>query len=68
VVSADSQHAQLEIHNDWLVENREMLDETDQVTVTERDGVYVIDFYHRLAAVFDYLLRQTVLVVSRCKG
>lgn len=58
LMSADSKHAQLEIHNDWLIENKKLLAETDEVTVAERDGVYVIDLNYRLAPVVDYVLSQ----------
>ena len=58
LVSADAKHAQLEIHNDWLLENKKMAEETDEVTVTERDGVYVIDLAYRLTPVVDYVLPQ----------
>ncbi|MEO8735264.1 MAG: DUF6807 family protein [Edaphobacter sp.] len=59
LVSSDAKKAQLEIHNDWLIKGKKLLDETDEVFVTERDGVYVIDIYYRLAPVVDYELLQT---------
>jgi hypothetical protein len=59
LISADSHHAQLEIHNDWLIDNHKMLNETDEVMVTERDHVYVLDFYYRLAPLYDYDILQT---------
>ena len=59
LVQADSKHAELEIHNDWMVEGQKMLEETDHVNVTERDGVYVIDLAYRLAPIYDYVIRQT---------
>jgi hypothetical protein len=36
-----------------------MMDETDEVSVSQRDGVYVIDLYYRFAPLYDYVLRQT---------
>lgn len=59
LVEANAHHAQLEIHNDWLVEKQKMLEETDEISVSERDGVFVIDLNYRLAPVVDYLLLQT---------
>jgi len=64
LVSADAKHAQLEIHNDWEIQGRnndykKMLDEIDEVFVAERDGVYVIDIYYRLAPIVEYQLLQT---------
>ena len=55
---ADAKRAQLVVHNDWLIENRRLLEETDKITVTERDGVYVIDLAYRLAPIVDYVLKQ----------
>jgi hypothetical protein len=53
-----SDRAQIEIHNDWIVGKRKMLDEVTQATVSERDGVYVIDLNFRLAPVVDYVLNR----------
>jgi hypothetical protein len=53
---ADAAHAELEIHNDWLVRNRKMLDEVDIVSAAEREGVYAIDLEYRLTPVADYVL------------
>jgi hypothetical protein len=58
LVSADAKHAVLEIHNDWLLDNKKMAEETDEVTASERDGVYVIDLAYRLTPVVDYVLPQ----------
>ena len=58
LISADAKHAQLEIHNDWLVENKKMAEETDEVTVTERDGVNVIDIAYKLKPLVDYVLEE----------
>ncbi len=59
LISADALQAQIEIHNDWLIDNRKMLDETDEAIVSERHGVYVLDLYYRLAPIYDYELLQT---------
>jgi hypothetical protein len=59
LISADDKHAQLEIHNDWLIDNKKLLEETDEVFVAERDGVYVIDLNYRFAPVVEYVLNQT---------
>jgi hypothetical protein len=59
LIDADSKHAELEIRNDWLVEGKKMLEETDRVNVSERDGVYVIDLAYRLAPLYDYVIHQT---------
>lgn len=59
LLHADSKHAELEIHNDWFVDGKKMLEETDRVNVSERDGVYVIDLVYRLTPLFDYVIHQT---------
>jgi hypothetical protein len=56
LAGADANQAQIEIRNDWRVRDRKMLDETNVATVTERDGVYVLDLEYRLAPVVDYFL------------
>lgn len=59
LIASDAKHAELEIHNDWNVDGRKMLDESDTATVTERDGVFVIDLAYRLTPIADYLLQQS---------
>jgi hypothetical protein len=58
LASATADRAQLEIHNDWIVGKRKMLDEATVAIVAERDGVYVIDLTFRLAPVVDYVLNR----------
>ncbi len=59
LINADDKHAEVEIHNDWLVDDQKMVDETDRVFVAEVDGVYVIDLNYRIAPVVDFVLSQT---------
>ena len=58
LVSADAARAELEIVNAWMSGTRKMLDETTRTTVTERDGVFVIDNVFRIAPVVDYVLHR----------
>lgn len=58
LVSADFSRAELEIHNDWIVDRRKMLDETDIITATERDGVYVLDLDYRLVPAADFVINR----------
>ena len=58
LLKADAAHAEIEIHNDWLVNNRKMLDEVDEASVAERDGVYVLDLEYRLSPLADYILNR----------
>ena len=56
LVGADSDHLAMEIHNDWMIRNRKMLDEDTLATVALREGVYVLDLEFRLTPVFEYVL------------
>ncbi len=58
LLNADAAHAELAIHNDLLVENRKMGEENDTVTVTERDGVFVLDLAYTIAPTVEYRLNQ----------
>src|SRR5947209_15280997 len=58
LVNADAGHAGLTIHNDLMVENRKMGEENDAVTVTERDGVFVLDLEYTIAPAVEYRLNQ----------
>jgi hypothetical protein len=59
LVSADSQSARIVIQNDWLIENRKMANESDAVSVAERDGVYVLDLEYLITPVVDYVLNRS---------
>jgi hypothetical protein len=56
LLGADAKQAKIEIHNDWLVRDRKLLDEINLATITERDGVYILDLEYRLTPVVDYFL------------
>jgi len=58
LVKGDASHAELEIHNDLLVEGHKMGEENDTVTVTERDGVFVMDIAYTIAPTVEYRLAQ----------
>ena len=58
LASADARRAQIEIHNDWMVRTRKMLEETLVANVAERDGVYVLDLAYRVAPLVDYQLNK----------
>ncbi len=59
LTEADAAHGTIEIHNDWLVDGRKMLDDTVTAVVSERDGVYVLDLTYRLVPEVDYLLAKS---------
>ena len=59
LVHADAKQAVLEIHNDWNVSDRKMLDEFDTATVSEQGGVFVVDLVYRLTPVANYKLNQS---------
>jgi hypothetical protein len=56
LVKADSKQAVVEIHNDWMVRDRKMLDEVEIATVSEKQGVYVLDLEYRLTPVQEYVI------------
>ena len=56
--SADASKAVVEVRNEWGVNKRKFADETTTATVTERDGVYVIDVVFTLAVLVDYQLNK----------
>jgi methane monooxygenase PmoA-like len=62
LTAADAGHAQLAIHNDWNVYSgtraRKMLDETTTASVSEREGVYVIDLTFVLSPLVDYQINR----------
>jgi hypothetical protein len=58
LASADLNHAQIDIHNDWMVGTRKMADEATVTTVSERQGVYVLDVRFTLTPVVDYVLNR----------
>jgi Methane oxygenase PmoA len=58
LVNADANHAQLEIHNDLMIDNRKMGEENDSVSVSERDGVFVIDLEYTIAPNSEYILNR----------
>jgi len=58
LLEADAHHATVQIQNAWMNGRRKLLDETTTTTVTERDGVFVIDSVFRLAPVIDYVLHK----------
>jgi hypothetical protein len=60
LLKSDAGHAEIAIQNDWLVpRDRKMLDESDIASITERDGVFVLDLDYRLTPVVDYFLDRS---------
>jgi hypothetical protein len=58
LVSADDKQAKIAIDNEWLVDGKKMGDETDSATVSERDGVYVLDLEYRIAPQYEYVAHR----------
>jgi hypothetical protein len=56
--SADASRAVIEVRNEWGVNKRKFADETTTATVSEREGVYVIDVVFTLAVLVDYQLNK----------
>ncbi len=59
LVEADSEHAELEIQNEWMIHGRKMMDETTSVEVSEPSSVYVIDLGYELTPVHALVLNRT---------
>jgi hypothetical protein len=59
LVRADANLAQVEIRNEWTIRNRKFLDEVNIATVSEREGVYVLDLEYRLTPIGDYALDRS---------
>jgi hypothetical protein len=59
LVESDASHAALEVRNDWLVEERPMIQELLKVVARETKGAYVIDLDYRLTPTEDVTLDQT---------
>jgi hypothetical protein len=58
LTKADDKHAELEIRNDLLIDNRKMGEENESVVVSERDGVFVIDMTYTIAPSVEYRVKQ----------
>jgi hypothetical protein len=58
LVRTDGRQAVLEIRNDWNVNTRTMAEEVNVATVTERDGVFVLDLEYRITPSSDYVLNR----------
>jgi Methane oxygenase PmoA len=58
LTKGDAEHAEIEIHNDWTVNNRKMVDEVNVASVSEREGVYVLDLEYRITPSSDYVLNR----------
>lgn len=59
LIESDASRAVLDIRNDWLVEERAMIQELLNVDVREAKGAYVIDLNYRLTPTENVTLDQT---------
>jgi hypothetical protein len=59
LADADGQRATVEIRNDWLINDKTMMDELTLATVREQSGVYVMDLNYQLTPVCDLVLCPT---------
>ena len=59
LADADGQCATVEIRNDWLINDKTMMDELTLATVREHSGVYVMDLDYQLTPVSDLVLCHT---------
>ena len=59
LIETDSKHAELEIRNAWIINEKVMMNEVTSVRVREQDAVYIIDLLYRLTPEVDLVLNQT---------
>ena len=59
LVKADANHAELEVRNDWMVENEVAVEEALAIETRVADGSYVVFLDFRLTPTADLTLRQT---------
>jgi hypothetical protein len=58
LVAADASHAEIEIHNDLMVDGRKMGEENDRARITERSGVFILDLAYAIAPQVEYRIAQ----------
>lgn len=59
LVRADAARAELEIRNDWTINDRAMIRETTEASVRERQGCYVIDLTYALTPLQELTLNHS---------
>ena len=59
LLQADSEHALLEVCNDWLSGNRKMIDEITFIVARQEESAYVIDLNYHLTPAMDVTLDKT---------
>jgi len=59
LIQADSEHAMLEVCNDWLVGNQKMIDEITFIVARQVKSAYVIDLNYHLTPAMDITLDKT---------
>jgi len=59
LVHADQRHAELEIKNDWVINNKVMMYEITSVLVREQNNFFVIDIEYLLTPAMDLTLNHT---------
>jgi hypothetical protein len=59
LLKADSEHAILEVCNDWLVGNRKMIDEITFIVARRDNSAYVVDLNYHLTPAMDITLDKT---------
>jgi hypothetical protein len=59
LLDADSEHAMLEVCNDWLVGNRKMIDEITFIVARREESAYIVDLNFYLTPAMDITLDKT---------
>jgi hypothetical protein len=59
LTEADSKHAEFEIRNAWIINEKVMMNETTSARIREQNEVYIIDLDYQLTPVVDLVLNHT---------
>ena len=59
LLQADSEHAMLQVCNDWLLGNRKMIDEITFIVARREKSAYVVDLNYHLTPAMDITLDNT---------
>jgi hypothetical protein len=59
LLDADSEHAMLQVCNDWLLGNRKMIDEITFIVARRQESAYIVDLNFHLTPVMDITLDKT---------
>ncbi len=67
--SASAEQATVAVRNEWMVQDKVMMEETTSITAREQDGVFIIDLDFRLMPKTDVTLKQSAFggLCAKCR-